>query len=98
MSNIYGDRVKAVRLLMGLTREAFGSAVGIGYLRLTNIEVGRAKLSAEDLTSLTTVYPEITDYLLHGVDLNPDRLGNSKSPQVLAMANHIRKHGMAGIE
>ncbi len=61
-----GERLKYYRLKLGLKREEFASRVGIGYLRLTNVENGKAKMYVDDLKAVYLMYPDILRWILHG--------------------------------
>src|SRR4051794_24741952 len=83
-------RMKAVRDLVALTREAFCDVVGMPYTRVANLENDRARLSVEDLAELITVFPEFTTYLIFGNSLDVDGLANSENELVKAAAFRIK--------
>lgn len=83
-------RIKAVRELMGMTRQAFCDQVGIDYLRVSTLENDRARMSVDDLAAIDTAFPEFTPYLLHGKVLDVQQLGKSKIEAVKVAAMHIK--------
>lgn len=101
MSSI-AERLKFARQNMGLTREVFGGFVGLGYLRMSNIENDRGRITGDDLSAITRAFPELTDFLLHGTPLDPIRLGASENKYIKNLADQISilamKNNGQGIE
>lgn len=83
-------RMKAVRALLGITRESFSELVNIGYVRIATLENDRARMSVDDLASLDAVLPEFTGYLLNGKTLDVAMLEQSSNEMVRSAAFRIR--------
>lgn len=72
-------RIKAVRELLGITRQGLCDLVGLDYLRVSTLENDRARMSVEELASLIKVFPEFTNYMIFGEALEVQLLENSKN-------------------
>lgn len=82
--------MKAVRALLGITRESFSELVNIGYVRIATLENDRARMSVDDLASLDVVLPEFTSFLLSGKSLDVGVLESSGNELVRLAAMRIR--------
>lgn len=83
-------RMKALRELVAMTREAFCDAVSMSYTRVANLENERARLSVEDLAALLRVFPEFDRYLIFGDILDVSALAQSKNEKCQEAAQMIR--------
>lgn len=83
-------RVKAVRELVGLTRQKFGDLVGLDYLRMATLENDRGRMAVDDLSAIDNVFPELTMYLLHGKELNLTNLESSTNELLKFAVMRIR--------
>lgn len=60
-----GDRIKAVRLLLGLGREEFADLIGVSFNRYCNVEQKRAKLGEEEIVAVCLRFPEFTHWMAY---------------------------------
>jgi transcriptional regulator with XRE-family HTH domain len=63
----FGRRVRAARILKGLTLQECADQAGMSYTNLSVIERGRRSMYVENLSALATVLDVCVPYLL-GVD------------------------------
>lgn len=61
-----GNRIRAYRKELGLTREAFADKSGISPQFLAEIEFGRKGISAETLQKICVAFRVSSDYFLFG--------------------------------
>jgi transcriptional regulator with XRE-family HTH domain len=83
-------RMKALRHLLALTREAFCELIHLPYTRVANLENDRANLSVEDLAALLRVFPEFNQYLIFGEALDVALLEGSSNERCQAVAYRIK--------
>ncbi|MFS1525791.1 helix-turn-helix domain-containing protein [Microbulbifer sp. 2304DJ12-6] len=64
-----GERLKAIRELMGLTREEFANLLSLDMIRISNIEQKRAKVAEEEFEKVGQRFPELIPYLAYEGDI-----------------------------
>lgn len=83
-------RMKALRELMALTREAFCELIHLPYTRVANLENDRARLSVEDLAAVLRVFPQFNHYLIFGDSLDVSALEDSDDARCQSVAFRIK--------
>lgn len=76
--NQVGDRLRRAREYVGLSQDDVASVLGLSRPSITNIESGIRKVEALELSKLAKLYRRTLDYLLTGVEPEP------QGPQQLA--------------
>ncbi|WP_331352605.1 hypothetical protein [Cellvibrio sp. UBA7671] len=74
-----GKRLKAARILMGLTRGKFATLTGLEYLRLTNVERGNARMYVDDVITIANTFPELTDWIIFSKPLDSEAIKKSEN-------------------
>ena len=69
-----GQRLRALRDLMGLKRPAFAKLTGIETKRLENIENGRQRMHDIDIEKVCSLYPQFTRWIAYGGPVDRDAL------------------------
>lgn len=69
-----GQRLRALRDLMGLKRPAFAKLTGIDTKRLENIENGRQRMHDIDIEKVCSLYPQFTRWIAYGGPVDRDAL------------------------
>jgi len=64
------ERIKAYRNKLHLSQEYVASFLGINRAAVTQIEAGNRKVSAEELSKLSTLFGITADELLNGAELS----------------------------
>jgi transcriptional regulator with XRE-family HTH domain len=77
-----GRRVKAARVLLGLSREELAEALGISSLFLGYLECGQKGMSLETLCALCRTLHVSADYLILGKEL-PEHTDAGKAEKLL---------------
>ncbi|WP_377516962.1 hypothetical protein [Microbulbifer taiwanensis] len=70
--------MKAVRELMGLTRNEFGELVGIDWVRLRNVEQLNAKMGEDEFAKIGQMFPELMPWLTYEGDIVMEDLKSSQ--------------------
>jgi transcriptional regulator with XRE-family HTH domain len=76
--NEFGDRLRRAREYVGLSQDDVASVLGVSRPSVSNIELGSRKVEALELSKLARLYRRTLDYLLTGVEPEP------QGPQQLA--------------
>ena len=69
-----GQRLRALRDLMGLKRPAFAKLTGIETKRLENIENGRQRMHDIDIEKVCSLYPQFTRWIAYGGPVDREAL------------------------
>ena len=67
--NTLADRIKACRNKLHLSQEYVANYMAINRATITQIELGKRKVTAEELAKFGTLYGISADALLHGENL-----------------------------
>jgi len=67
-----GQRLRALRDLLGLKRPAFAKLTGIDTKRLENIENGRQRMHDIDIEKVCSLYPQFTRWIAYGGPVDRD--------------------------
>lgn len=70
------ERIKAVRLLLGLTQKQFAEALGMSREGYQKLERGENNISTDVLEKLNDIYGISADYLLYGEFQNEEKVWN----------------------
>lgn len=70
------ERIKAVRMLLGLTQKQFAEALGMSREGYQKLERGENNISTDVLEKLNHVYGISADYLLYGEFQNEEKVWN----------------------
>lgn len=70
------ERIKAVRMLLGLTQKQFAEALGMSREGYQKLERGENNISTDVLEKLNDVYGISADYLLYGEFQNEEKVWN----------------------
>jgi transcriptional regulator with XRE-family HTH domain len=89
-----GKRLHQARELMGISRSEFADQLGFKYLRLVTIENDRGRMSVDDLAAIVRPYPELTNWLLLGEELNVGILAKSSNEHIRTLADNLESHGL----
>lgn len=89
-----GKRLKAARMLMGLSRGKFATITGLEYLRLTNVERENARMYVDDVVTIAKTFPELTDWILFSKELDSDEIKNSKNDYVKTLLGNYQTNGL----
>lgn len=73
-----GQRLKAIRELMGMTRDEFCELVGVEWVRLRNVEQLNAKMAEDEFAKIGRMFPELMPWLTYEGDIVVDDLRNSQ--------------------
>ena len=68
----FGERIRAMRLALGLTQKQLGAAVGVSKQAIQNVEVGRRETTITRAIAIARVLNTTVEYLA-GVTDNPSR-------------------------
>lgn len=74
-----GERLKMVRVLLGLTQPQFAEHLGIDFLRVKNCEQLKIKVSETEYDALAIHYPELFPFFAHEGVINSEELRASKN-------------------
>ena len=69
MKEVY-ERIKAYRNQLTLTQEYVANYLGINRATVTQMENGRRKVSADELSKLCSLFGVSADTLLHGEEIS----------------------------
>lgn len=72
-----GARMKAIRELTGLTRDAFVTALKLDLTRYKNVEYLRCRVGEEEVEKVGEHLPELLEWLAFEGDIEVQRLANS---------------------
>ncbi|WP_299940172.1 helix-turn-helix transcriptional regulator [uncultured Microbulbifer sp.] len=72
-----GDRLRAIRELMGLTRDDFAEQLGLDFIRIQNIERKKAKVAELEYERIGLRFPEFISFLTHEGDILVSELSTS---------------------
>ena len=64
--NTLADRIKACRNKLHLSQEYVANYMSMNRATITQIELGKRKITAEELAKLGTLFGMSTDALIHG--------------------------------
>lgn len=78
MKHKAGERVKALRELIGFTREDFADLLGIDFVRLRNIEQRKVRMAEEEFAVIGKSFPEMIHWIAYEGDISLDGLRNSE--------------------
>jgi transcriptional regulator with XRE-family HTH domain len=73
-----GDRIKALRELVGITREEFANNLEIDFIRLRNIEQKKCRVSEDEIAKICAAFPEVGPWLAWEGDISLDSLKESQ--------------------
>ncbi len=73
-----GDRLKAIRELMGMTREEFGQLIDIDWVRIKNIEQKKARVAEDEFAKIGQMFPELMPWLTYEGDIDLEGLKTSQ--------------------
>lgn len=74
------EQVKALRILVGMTREAFAKVTGIPTNRYNNFEKKNSRMFAEDIIRIAEKCPVFLGWLILNEDINLKALKASQLP------------------
>lgn len=74
-----GDRVRAIRELMGLTQREFAEILGIDLVKLKNVEYKRHRVTEEVYEAIGRTFPELLPWFVYEGPLTLDELRHSQS-------------------
>lgn len=94
MTESPGERLKAARLLMGLTRGKFASITGLDYLRLSNVERGNARMYVDDVITIAKTFPELTNWIVFSAPLDSDELKRSRNQHIMRLFTNYELAGL----
>lgn len=94
MTESPGERLKAARLLMGLTRGKFASITGLDYLRLSNVERGNARMYVDDVITIAKTFPELTNWIIFSAPLDSDELKRSRNQHIMRLFTNYELAGL----
>ena len=69
-----GERIRAIREKMSMSREKFSEAINISEVFLGQIERGESSLSLKTLTSIISFTGASSDYILFGDEKNNSKI------------------------
>lgn len=81
-----GDRLKGLRLILGLTREQMADGIPIKRSRYYNLEQLKARVADVDFEMLGEKYPEFVHWLVMGGKIKISELKKSSDPLVRSAA------------
>ncbi len=90
-----GERLKALRNLVGATREEMCEKIAIGYVRYANVEQSKVRMSVEDLESVVIAFPEFESFMVRGARVDLATLKKSKSEFVKQIYKRIEAGDIA---
>jgi transcriptional regulator with XRE-family HTH domain len=89
-----GKRLKAARVLMGLSRGKFATLTGMDYLRLSNVEKENARMYVDDITTLAKTFPELTNWLLFSKPLDCAEVKASDNEHIIRLLANYEANGL----
>lgn len=84
-----GERLRAMRELIGLQQDEFAEIIGLSHQRVRNIENQRVQVTAKDIESVCDVFPEFLAWLAVEGDITLADLKESQSKMCKAIAARI---------
>ena len=89
MKNKAGERLKAIRELMGITREDFAKNLQLDFMRLRNIEQCKIRMAEEEFYKIGEAFPEIMPWLTYEGEIKIQTLKDSDSSIIKLIAAKI---------
>jgi transcriptional regulator with XRE-family HTH domain len=80
MEYVCVEQVRGLRLLVGLTQEAFANLTGMSMNRLINIEKKNARMFAEDVIQISQQFPMFLEWMILDGDISLKALRAGKTP------------------
>lgn len=65
-----GDRLRAMRELMGMDRPEFSEHTGLNPITLANIELGKQRMNDDHFEKVLKVFPHYAHWLTFGGDID----------------------------
>lgn len=85
-----GKRLKFVRESMGLSREPFCELVGLGYIRLSNVESDKARMYVDDLAEVAGAIPQVLEFIVFGRDIDVESCLQSDNPHIQRLGKNLK--------
>lgn len=74
-----GDRVRAIRELIGLTQKEFAEVLGVDLTQLKNIEYKRNRVTEDFYEAIGRTFPELLPWFVYEGPLTLEELQQSQS-------------------
>ena len=72
-----GERLKALREMIGLTREEFAEMLNLDFIRIRNIEQKKVRVAEDEFAKIGKMFPELLHWLTFEGNISLDDLKNS---------------------
>lgn len=100
MENLFveiGQRIKKVRLALGLPQEAFGKLLNVGKSFVSALEKGKSKVNVEHLVKLLMEHGVNINYILSGKGemFNPPQYKDVKHEILEEVNRMLKEHGLS---
>jgi transcriptional regulator with XRE-family HTH domain len=81
-----GDRLRAIRLLLGLQRQDFAQQLGIDLVRYNNVEAKKVRMAEDEFHAVLSKFPEFMPWLTVGGNISLAALRASDNVAVRTIA------------
>lgn len=85
-----GERMKGMRMLMGIPRREFAEITGIDYHRLGNMEQGKQRMNDDDIARVVRQFPHFVMWLTIGGDIDIEALAKERDATLQVVATKLR--------
>lgn len=89
MNTKAGDRLKALRILVGLTRDEMAELLDIPVVRYKNVESKKVRMAEDEYSAICSRFPEFSHYLTHEGHISLEELQASQQKLVRLAAAAI---------
>lgn len=100
MENLFveiGQRIKKIRIALGLPQEAFGELLDVGKSFVSAVENGKSKINVEHLVKLLVEHGVNVNYVLSGKGdmFLPPQYKDVKNEILEEVNRMLREHGLS---
>jgi len=78
MQTLAGDRLRALRQLIGLKQDEMAELLGIKEIRYKNVEKKNVRMAEDEFSAVCSQFPEFSHYITHEGPINFDELQASQ--------------------
>lgn len=82
MNTKAGDRLKALRMLMGLDQNEMAEILGIEPSRYKNVEAKKVRVAEDEFSAVCSRFPEYVHYLTYEGELDLEAMRRSQEALV----------------